>query len=196
MRQTPTAQWSYHFREDETSSGSASMSAVHLTVNGRTCPIDAGPDTTLLTALREHLDLTGTKYGCGEGQCGACTVLVNGKAQRSCITRVANVAQKEITTIEGLASGEELHPVQQAFLDENALQCGYCTPGMIISAVALLKQNPHPAENDIVEFMDGNVCRCGTYPRIIKAIQRAAKTEANPAAQLRSGPSVGKGVER
>ena len=172
------------------------MSAAHFTVNGRTYPIDAGPDTTLLTALREHLNLTGTKYGCGEGQCGACTVLVNGKAQRSCITKVASVGQKEVTTIEGLASGEELHPVQQAFLDEGALQCGYCTPGMIISAVALLKQNPRPAENDIVEFMDGNICRCGTYPRIINAIQRAAKMGTNSAARLRSDPSAGKGVER
>jgi len=170
------------------------MSAVHLTVNGRTYPIDAGPDTTLLTALCEHLDLTGTKYGCGEGQCGACTVLVSGKAQRSCITKVTSVAQKEVTTIEGLASGEELHPVQQAFLDEGALQCGYCTPGMIISAVALLKQNPHPAENDIIEFMDGNVCRCGTYPRIVKAIQRAAKTGTNSAARLRTDSTAGKGI--
>ena len=174
------------------------MSAVHLTVNRRTYTVEADPQTSLLTTLREHLDLIGTKYGCGEGQCGACTVLVNGKAQRSCITKVASVAQKEITTIEGLASAEELHPVQQAFLDEGALQCGYCTPGMIISAVALLKQNPHPAENDIVEFMDGNICRCGTYARIIKAIQRAAKMGmgTNSAARLRSDPSAGKGVER
>src|SRR5438874_542699 len=198
MRQTQRAQWSYHFREDETSSGSSDMSAVHLTVNRRTYTVEADPQTSLLTTLREHLDLIGTKYGCGEGQCGACTVLVNGKAQRSCITKVASVAQKEITTIEGLASAEELHPVQQAFLDEGALQCGYCTPGMIISAVALLKQNPHPAENDIVEFMDGNICRCGTYARIIKAIQRAAKMGmgTNSAARLRSDPSAGKGVER
>jgi aerobic-type carbon monoxide dehydrogenase small subunit (CoxS/CutS family) len=172
------------------------MSAVHLTVNGRTYAVEADPQTSLLTILREHLDLIGTKYGCGEGQCGACTVLVNGKAQRSCITKVASVAQKEITTIEGLASREELHPVQQAFLDEGALQCGYCTPGMIISAVALLRQNPHPAENDIVEFMNGNICRCGTYPRIIKAIHRAAKMGTNSAARLRSGPSAEKGVER
>jgi nicotinate dehydrogenase subunit A len=158
------------------------MSAAHLTVNGRTYTVEADPQTSLLTTLREHLDLIGTKYGCGEGQCGACTVLVNGKAQRSCITKVASVAEKEITTIEGLASGEALHPVQQAFLDEGALQCGYCTPGMIISAVALIKQNPHPAENDIIEFMDGNICRCGTYPRIIKAIQRAAKMVTNSGA--------------
>src|SRR5205823_14507970 len=148
------------------SNGASPMATTHLSINGHSYAVDADPQTSLLTVLREHLDLIGTKYGCGEGQCGACTVLVNGKAQRSCITKVASVAQKEITTIEGLASREELHPVQQAFLDEGALQCGYCTPGMIISAVALLKQNPHPTENDIVEFMDGNICRCGTYPRI------------------------------
>jgi nicotinate dehydrogenase subunit A len=194
MRQTSKVQRRYHFREDETSSGSASMSAVHLTVNRRTYTVEADPQTSLLTILREHLDLIGTKYGCGEGQCGACTVLVNGKAQRSCITKVASVAQKEVTTIEGLASREELHPVQQAFLDEGALQCGYCTPGMIISAVALLKQNPHPAENDIVEFMDGNICRCGTYPRIIKAIQRAAKMGTNSADRLQTDSRTGKGV--
>jgi aerobic-type carbon monoxide dehydrogenase small subunit (CoxS/CutS family) len=151
------------------------MPAVQLTVNGRTYTVDADPQTSLLTALREHLDLTGTKYGCGEGQCGACTVLIDGKAQRSCVTRAATVAQKQITTIEGMTKGEELHPVQQAFLDEGALQCGYCTPGMIMSAVALLKQNPYPTRDEIVDYMDGNICRCGTYSRIIRAIQRAAK---------------------
>ena len=151
------------------------MPAVQLTVNGRTYTVDADPQTSLLTALREHLDLTGTKYGCGEGQCGACTVLIDGKAQRSCVTRAATVAQKQITTIEGMTKGEELHPVQQAFLDEGALQCGYCTPGMIMSAVALLKQNPYPTGDEIVDYMDGNICRCGTYSQIIRAIQRAAK---------------------
>jgi nicotinate dehydrogenase subunit A len=128
----------------------------------------------LLSVLREQLDLTGTKYGCGEGQCGACTVLIGGKAQRSCITKAAAIGQKQITTIEGLASGDQLHPVQQAFLDEEAFQCGYCTPGMILSAVSLLKQNPHPSQSQIVESMDGNVCRCGTYSRIIRAVQKAS----------------------
>ena len=150
------------------------MSSIRLVVNGRASTVDADPQASLLSVLREQLDLTGTKYGCGEGQCGACTVLVDGKAQRSCITKVATVAQKQITTIEGLAKADQLHPVQQAFLDEDALQCGYCTPGMIMSAVSLLKQNPHPSESQIVEFMDGNICRCGTYSRIIRAIQKAA----------------------
>ena len=163
------------------------MPAVHLIVNGHTYTVDADPQTSLLTALREHLDLTGTKYGCGEGQCGACTVLIDGKAQRSCITKAATMAQKPITTIEGLASGERLHPVQTAFLEEGAMQCGYCTPGMIISAVALLKQNPHPTQSEIADFMDGNICRCGTYVRIIQAIQRAANM------RLDSGAAKGAG---
>jgi len=150
------------------------MSSLCLVVNGRTVTIEADPQTSLLSVLREHLDLTGTKYGCGEGQCGACTVLIDGKAQRSCITKAAAIGQKQITTIEGLANGDQLHPVQQAFLDEEALQCGYCTPGMVMSAVSLLKQNLHPSESQIVESMDGNVCRCGTYSRIIRAIQKAS----------------------
>jgi nicotinate dehydrogenase subunit A len=156
------------------------MSSLRLVVNGRAFSVDADPQTSLLSVLREHLDLTGTKYGCGEGQCGACTVLIDGKAQRSCITKAAAVAQKQITTIEGLAKGDQLHPVQQAFLDEDALQCGYCTPGMIMSAVSLLKQNPRPSESQIVEFMDGNVCRCGTYSRIIRAIHKASGEEVRP----------------
>ncbi len=151
------------------------MAAIHLSINGRAFTIDADPQTSLLTVLREHLDLTGTKYGCGEGQCGACTVLIDGKAQRSCLTRAAAVGQRKITTIEGLARGDQLHAVQQAFLDEGALQCGYCTSGMIMSAVALLDRNHHPTPSEIIEFMDGNVCRCGTYSRIIRAIQKAAK---------------------
>ena len=150
------------------------MSSLRLVVNGRTVTIEADPQTSLLSVLREQLDLTGTKYGCGEGQCGACTVLIGGKAQRSCITKAAVVGQKQITTIEGLGQGEQLHAVQQAFLDEEAFQCGYCTPGMILSAVSLLKQNPHPSQSQIVESMDGNVCRCGTYSRIIRAVQKAS----------------------
>ena len=163
------------------------MPAVHLIVNGHTYTVDADPQTSLLTALREHLDLTGTKYGCGERQCGACTVLVDGKAQRSCIIKAATMAQKPITTIEGLASGEGLHPVQTAFLEEGAMQCGYCTPGMIMSAVALLKQNLHPTQSEIADFMDGNICRCGTYARIIQAIQRVANM------RLDSGAAKGAG---
>ena|ERR1700684_3783694 len=150
------------------------MATIRLAINGRNYAVDADPQTSLLTVLREHLDLTGSKYGCGEGQCGACTVLIEGKAQRSCITKLAAVAQKQITTIEGLADGDHLHPVQEAFLEAGAMQCGYCTSGMIMSAVALLKKNSAPKENEIVDFMDGNVCRCGTYPRIVSAIQKAA----------------------
>jgi aerobic-type carbon monoxide dehydrogenase small subunit (CoxS/CutS family) len=164
------------------------MSTIRLTVNGKSYPVDAEPQTSLLTVLREHLDLTGSKYGCGEGQCGACTVLIDGKAQRSCVTRVGTVSQKEITTIEGLASGEQLHPIQEAFLQESAMQCGYCTSGMIMSAVALLRRNPLPKESEIIDFMDGNVCRCGTYSRIVSAIQRAAK--------VTTASSVKKGASR
>jgi len=160
------------------------MSTIRLAINGRSYTLEADPQTSLLTVLREHLDLTGSKYGCGEGLCGACTVLVDGKAQRSCITKIGAVAEKQITTIEGLASsfgpsqggsGEErLHPVQEAFLEAGAMQCGYCTSGMIMSAVALLQKNSQPSRDDIIDFMDGNVCRCGTYSRIVRAIQKAA----------------------
>src|SRR6202167_4512910 len=159
------------------------MATIRLAINGRNYALDADPQTSLLSVLRENLDLTGSKYGCGEGQCGACTVLIDGKAQRSCITRVGAVAQKQITTIEGLASGEQLHPVQEAFLESGAMQCGYCTSGMIMSAVALLKRNPQPKESEIIAFMDGNVCRCGTYARIVSAIQQAAAVAASSAAK-------------
>ena len=145
-----------------------------LRINGRMMAAEAEADATLLEVLREELDLTGTKYGCGEGQCGACTVLVDGRAQRSCVTRVVAVAGKAITTIEGLATGERLHPVQQAFLDEEAMQCAYCTSGMILSAVSLLNAKPKPSDAEIVEGMQGNICRCGTYPRIMAAIRRAS----------------------
>jgi len=155
------------------------MPSFHLSVNGRPYTIEADPQTSLLTALREHLDLTGTKYGCGEGQCGACTVLIDGQAQRSCITRASAVAQKQITTIEGLAIGDKLHPLQEAFLKEGAMQCAYCTSGMIMSGVALLNGNNHPSRSEIIDFMDGNICRCGTYSRIIQAIQSAGKQIAD-----------------
>ena len=159
------------------------MATIRLAINDKNYSVDVDPQTSLLTVLREHLDLTGSKYGCGEGQCGACTVLINGKAQRSCITRVSSVSGKQITTIEGLAKGDRLHPVQQAFLDEGAMQCAYCTSGMIMSAVSLLESNIAPSENEIIDFMDGNICRCGTYSRIIRAIQKAAKAQAPTVAQ-------------
>jgi len=166
------------------------MATIHLSINGHGYSVDADPQTSLLTVLRENLDLTGSKYGCGEGQCGACTVLIDGRAQRSCMTKVGVVGTKQITTIEGIADGQQLHPVQEAFLEADAMQCGYCTSGMIVSAVGLLKRNPAPKESEIIEFMDGNVCRCGTYPRIVSAIQRAAKLLAE------SGASAGKGAGR
>jgi aerobic-type carbon monoxide dehydrogenase small subunit (CoxS/CutS family) len=145
-----------------------------LKINGQSFSVDTDPDTRLLWVLREQLDLSGTKYGCGEGQCGACTVLIDGRAQRSCITPISAVSGKSITTIEGLAKGDRLHPVQQAFLDEGAMQCAYCTSGMIMSAVSLLNHREKPSEAEIVQFMQGNICRCGTYPRIVAAIQRAS----------------------
>jgi nicotinate dehydrogenase subunit A len=151
-----------------------------LKVNGKVLRIDADAQWTLLSVLRDQLDLTGTKYGCGEGQCGACTVLIDGTAKRSCRTQIGTVGENEVTTIEGLASGEHLHPLQQAFLDEGAMQCAYCTSGMIMSATALLNSNPSPSTDDIVQAMEGNICRCGTYPRIVSAIQKAAKALPGP----------------
>lgn len=146
-----------------------------IEVNGKKYRVEAEAETSLLTVLRDHLDLTGSKYGCGEGQCGACTVLVGGVPRRSCITPVGAVAGKPITTIEGLERDGQLHPIQQAFLEEGALQCGYCTSGMIMSATGLLKSRPNPSEQEILRFMQGNICRCGTYPRIVAAIRRAAR---------------------
>ena len=146
-----------------------------LNVNGGLCNIDAAADMSLLSVLREQLDLTGSKYGCGEGQCGTCTVLIDGSPRRSCITPVGAVGPKQITTIEGLAQGEHLHPLQDAFLEEAAMQCAYCTSGMIMTAVSLLRTNPNPSAAEISHSMEGNICRCGTYPRIVTAIQRAAK---------------------
>jgi aerobic-type carbon monoxide dehydrogenase small subunit (CoxS/CutS family) len=145
-----------------------------LDVNGSKRHVDADADRTLLSVLRDDLDLTGTKYGCGEGQCAACTVLLDGVATRSCLTRAGAAAGKKIVTIEGLAANGQLHPVQQAFLDVDAAQCGWCTPGMILGAVGLLARNPHPSPAEIVSGMNGHICRCGTYPRIVAAIQAAA----------------------
>ena len=146
-----------------------------LSVNGVKHSIDADAESSLLGVLRDQLDLTGSKYGCGEGQCGACTVLIDGLPRRSCITRVGASAGKQITTIEGLEQSGRLHPLQQAFMEIGAMQCGYCTSGMIVTASALLKSNPNPSTEEVVHFMDGNICRCGTYLRIVAAIQRAAQ---------------------
>ena len=147
-----------------------------LHVNGARRVVNADADRSLLSVLRDDLDLTGSKYGCGEGRCGACTVLLDGKAVRSCSTPVGTAADTEVQTIEGLAKDGKLHPLQEAFLRADALQCGYCTCGMIMSAVALLSRDPDPSREDIVRFMNGNICRCGTYPRIVAAIQEAART--------------------
>ncbi|GAC1703042.1 MAG: (2Fe-2S)-binding protein [Candidatus Acidiferrum sp.] len=146
-----------------------------LNVNGKILNVDAEPSANLLSVLRDVLDLTGSKYGCGEGQCGACTVLIDGVAKRSCVTPVASLVGKKIITIEGLATGDKLHPLQEAFAEEDAMQCAYCTSGMIMSAASLLNSKPHPSESEIVQHMQGNICRCGTYSRIVAAIQKAAQ---------------------
>jgi aerobic-type carbon monoxide dehydrogenase small subunit (CoxS/CutS family) len=146
-----------------------------LTVNGVKRRLEADAERSLLDVLRNDLELTGAKYGCGEGQCGACTVLVDGKAVRSCITSIASVNSKAVTTIEGIGGNGRLHPVQEAFIEENAMQCGYCIPGMIMSAVGLLGRSPRPSTEDILHSMEGNICRCAAYPRIVAAITRASK---------------------
>jgi aerobic-type carbon monoxide dehydrogenase small subunit (CoxS/CutS family) len=150
-------------------------SSITLQINGakRTVNVDAAQ--SLLEVLRDELGLTGAKYGCGEGQCGACTVMLDGRAIRSCTTAVGTAAGKRVTTIEGLAKDGRLHPVQQAFIDATAMQCGYCTAGMIMSAVALLDANPRPSDQDIARGMEGNICRCCTYSRIVTAVSAAAK---------------------
>ena len=148
---------------------------IEIVVNGVRHAVDAAPDRMLLTVLRDELDLTGSKYGCGEGQCGACTVMLEDRAARSCQLKLSSVAGKRITTIEGLEDHGRLHPLQEAFLEIGAMQCGYCTPGMIVSGAALLKRNPNPSEPEILQAMQGNVCRCGTYPRIVAAIRSAAQ---------------------
>ena len=148
---------------------------IELEVNGKQHFVDCPSDTSLLTVLRDELGLTGSKYGCGEGQCGACTVLIGGAPRRSCQIAVSASAGKSITTIEGLEEEGRLHPVQQAFLDAGAFQCAYCTSGMIMSSVALLQVNPNPTPSEVVQFLQGNICRCGTHPRIIDAVHQAAK---------------------
>jgi aerobic-type carbon monoxide dehydrogenase small subunit (CoxS/CutS family) len=149
-----------------------------LNVNGTRLHVTAPAEETLLSVLRNRLDLTGTKYGCGEGQCGACTVLLDGRATRSCLLPASAAASGKITTIEGLEQHGVLTSLQQAFLDEGAFQCGYCTSGMIMSATSLLRDTHNPTEGQIVEAMNGNVCRCGTYPRIVAAVQHAARLSA------------------
>jgi len=159
------------------------MARYVLRVNGRNREVDAEPGDSLLSILRGDFGLTGSRFGCGEGQCGACTVLLDGAGARSCVTRVGSVGAKAITTIEALADGDRLHPVQQAFLEVEAFQCGYCTSGMVMAAVGLLKTNPNPSEPDIARLMDRSVCRCGTYPRIVQAVRLAAsrmRTTSSP----------------
>jgi len=153
--------------------------ALHL--NGTVRDVVADPSVSLLVALRDGLDLTGAKYGCGEGQCGACTVLLDGTPVRSCVTPLGSVGAGRVTTIEGLEQDGRLHPVQQAFLDCDALQCGYCTPGMIMAGVALLARTPRPTPEQISAALQGNVCRCGGYPRIVAALQRASTLSAEAA---------------
>jgi aerobic-type carbon monoxide dehydrogenase small subunit (CoxS/CutS family) len=148
--------------------------AITFTVNGKKETVITDPKRPLLDILREDLDLTGTKYGCGEGLCGACSVLMNGKRVLSCVTPVAEAADKNITTIEALANGDSLHPIQEAFLEEGAMQCGYCTSGMIMTAAALLDKNPNPTDDQITAGMNGNICRCNNYVKIAKAVRHAA----------------------
>ncbi len=147
---------------------------VQFTLNGNPVKLDTEMDQSLLWFLRGDMELTGTKYGCGVGLCGACTVLVDGTAQRACMLDLNSVSNKRVTTIEGLAEGDKLHPVQQAFVEHDALQCGYCTPGMVLSAVSLLEENPAATEDEIVGGLDDNLCRCGAHKRIVKAVRSVA----------------------
>jgi aerobic-type carbon monoxide dehydrogenase small subunit (CoxS/CutS family) len=149
-----------------------------LIVNGERLRVSVDPERPVLFVLRNELDLTGAKYGCGEGQCGACTVLIDGLPHRSCITPTRSVAGKKITTIEGIADGNRLHPVQESFIQCDAMQCGYCTPGMILSSVALLRKNAAPSEPEIKHALEGNVCRCGTYNKIVSAVEMASRRMA------------------
>jgi isoquinoline 1-oxidoreductase subunit alpha len=150
------------------------MRVLELQVNGTRRRVEVDGERSLLSVLRDELDLTGAKYGCGEGQCGACTVLVDGRAVRSCLTQAASAEGKQVTTVEGLERNGDLHPLQEAFLAVDAMQCGYCTAGMIMSGVGLLKKTPNPTDAEILRAMEGNICRCGTYLRIVAAIRQAA----------------------
>ncbi|MFC1605959.1 (2Fe-2S)-binding protein [Pseudomonadota bacterium] len=151
---------------------------IEFTLNGKAARLETEPDRPLLWILRGELALTGTKYGCGEGLCGACTVLVDGQAARACLYSISDVAGKTVTTIEGLAAGEQLHPVQQAFAEHDALQCGYCTPGMIMAAVDLLNRNPSASDADIIGGLDNNLCRCGAHKRILEAVRSVARNSS------------------
>ena len=150
------------------------MKTLELHINRAKRRLEVEAERSLLSILRDDLDLTGAKYGCGEGQCGACTILIDGQPVRSCITQAGAVTGKQITTIEGLEQNGRLHPLQEAFLETGAMQCGYCIPGMIMAGVGLLKKNPDPTEPEIIRAMEGNICRCGTHPRIVVALRRAA----------------------
>ncbi len=156
---------------------------IELSVNGRAVATEADPSTPLIDLLRNHLDLRGTRYGCGLEQCGSCMVIVDGKPDYACSREIGSVAGRSVTTIEGLATGDTLHPLQQAFLDEQAGQCGYCLSGILVSAKALLDRNPSPTRADIVAALDGNLCRCGAHPRILRAVEKAA-------AMIREGASA------
>jgi len=160
------------------------MAETLLHVNGSDHHLQVADDEMLLYVLRDRLNLTGSKYGCGEGQCGACTVLIDGRPVRSCRTFAGSVAGRKISTIEGLERNGRLHPVQQAFLVEEAFQCAYCTPGMVMSAVGLLASNPRPSDEEIMRGMNGNICRCGAYQRIVAAVRRAASEQAKTKAEL------------
>ena len=150
------------------------MARISLKVNGKTQVVEVDPDTPLLYVLRNDLQLNGPKFGCGLAQCGACTVILNGNAIRSCVTVVSAVQNQPVTTLEGLGSTKKMHPLQQAFVDEQALQCGYCINGMIMTSKALLDKNPKPTDNQIKEALAGNLCRCGTHTRILRAVKRAS----------------------
>ena len=156
---------------------------IELSVNGRAVATEADPSTPLIDLLRNHLDLRGTRYGCGLEQCGSCMVIVDGKPDFACSREIGSVAGRSVVTIEGLATGDTLHPLQQAFLDEQAGQCGYCLSGILVSAKALLDRNPSPTRADIVAALDGNLCRCGAHPRILRAVEKAA-------AMIREGASA------
>lgn len=162
------------------------MAAFSITVNGKTHTVDVSPDTPLLWVLRDSLELTGTKFGCGMALCGACTVHVDGESRRSCVTKISTVAGKRITTIEGL-SADGSHPLQKAWLEEQVPQCGYCQVGMIMTSAALLAKNPHPSDAEIDDALSGHICRCATYLRIRRAIHRAAKQASQPAAAGQGG---------
>jgi aerobic-type carbon monoxide dehydrogenase small subunit (CoxS/CutS family) len=156
--------------------GAVMPNEIEIEVNGKRYPVHYNPETPLLYVLRDELGLTGSKYGCGEGQCGSCTVLLGGQPRRSCQIPVSAAVGKPVTTIEGLEKDGRLHPVQQAFINAGAFQCAYCTPGMIMSSVGLLQGNPNPSSDQIAQFLQGNICRCGTHPRIVEAVHQAAKT--------------------